>query len=617
MFPQKRAEWVFDALPPSGARRGGNPAEHAFKHDLSTFVREVVQNANDQAQARPRVVFRLCRFEGDALARFLEALDFASLRAHLEAGASTKSGVGLRRELEALTKRRALHVMYVEDHGTEGLTGDEAEGESHFRALCKDTLFSHKREESAGGSYGLGKSVLWIFSGLSTVLFDSTLMQCPDDRVNPRFIGRVELPSHSVSSGARKGDYAGSGWLGERKALERGVRAESVWGVDARAHASALGFRDRKDHEIGTSIAIVGFRDPTEDEEPSHERLVDRTRRAIVVNFWPAMLLPRRRLRAEVGFGDDLEVVSIDGTEAAPFLEAWMGRTAARERLEQPGDVVVRPIPFRVPAREDGGAPVEGTVDLIVRLESERHPRARVGEIAVFRGPGMVVKYWDRSRIALGMRPFHGVLACGIARDPLRPTPEDEAIEAFLRLAEPPSHDDFLSTQRLKETYRPGYKKALDDLKLCVDDVLRSLLFVAPDSGKKGPERLQRRFPIGKKGATDKRASAFRIHRLSATLGEDGWRFQGTVEPVVAGHAWHAEVRLAEVDERGERTDAIAVQSFDVDASAAVRIEDGAAIVEAGADLRRLAFRGHSAPSPYMGALEVEISGRIDASAQK
>ena len=186
--------WTFDALPPSGARRGGNPAEHAFRHDLSTFVREVVQNANDQAQARPRVVFRLHSLSGQPLVRFLDALDYSSLEPHLEAAARTHGGTGLRQALAVLRDRAELLVMFVEDYGTEGLTGDETEGDSHFRALCKDTLFSHKREATAGGSYGLGKSVLWIFSGLSIVLFDSTLMECPQGASNPRVVSSSTSP---------------------------------------------------------------------------------------------------------------------------------------------------------------------------------------------------------------------------------------------------------------------------------------------------------------------------------------------------------------------------------------------------------------------------------------
>lgn len=39
--PPELPRWVFDALPPSGQRRGGDPSEYAFTRTLDTFVREV------------------------------------------------------------------------------------------------------------------------------------------------------------------------------------------------------------------------------------------------------------------------------------------------------------------------------------------------------------------------------------------------------------------------------------------------------------------------------------------------------------------------------------------------------------------------------------------------
>lgn len=48
--------WLFDGLPPSGARRGGDPSEYVFRHDIESFVREVVQNANDQALGCRRTI---------------------------------------------------------------------------------------------------------------------------------------------------------------------------------------------------------------------------------------------------------------------------------------------------------------------------------------------------------------------------------------------------------------------------------------------------------------------------------------------------------------------------------------------------------------------------------
>ena len=608
----KPAKWIFDALPPSGARRGGNPAEHAFKHKLATFVREVVQNANDQAKLAPRINFRLQPLKGKALSSFLAALGMDDLRLHLDAVASAEHGVALRRGLTALDESQELLVMYIEDRGTEGLTGAESEGESHFRALCKDTLFSHKKASSAGGSYGLGKSVLWVFSSLSTVLFDSTLLILPAGVKNPRFIGRAEFPSHEVGDKA----LAGSGWFGtpsadEVQSRQQGQRAESVWGASAQTLGKALGFTPREDHDVGTSICIVGFRDPTEDEAQSVERLIERTKAAVVENFWPAMTFGKRPLRAGAGVGAKVTEIRVDAPEVQPFVAAWRGRDKAVQELDSAGDVVVQPIAFRVPPTRDGEPAVDGHVNLIVRLDDERKPHARASQVAYFRGPGMVLKYHDRKRLALGMRAFHALVACGVARDPADVRESDHAIEHFLRLAEPPSHDRWESTQRLKDNYSRGYAKALTDLSSDIDDALRSLLTRATKDGHEGPERLQKRFPIGKKGRVKKREMAFRIGDLHASLGEDGWQLAGVIEPVKPGHAWTATLEIAEVDEQGRRSDVIPLLNVKVSAGAECTIEDGVVTVEAVASTKRLTFEAMSGPSPCVGALEVQVAGQL------
>lgn len=62
-----KTNWVFDPTPPSGARTGGDVAEHAFTPDIEVFVREVLQNAKDQhvdSNEAVGVVFRLIKLEG-------------------------------------------------------------------------------------------------------------------------------------------------------------------------------------------------------------------------------------------------------------------------------------------------------------------------------------------------------------------------------------------------------------------------------------------------------------------------------------------------------------------------------------------------------------------------
>jgi hypothetical protein len=83
-----QATWIFDGVPPSGTRRGGNPSEHAFEHDLDTFVREVLQNSNDVIDTAPvEVDFAFFELQGDELSEFMDVLDWDQLKAHLGAAA--------------------------------------------------------------------------------------------------------------------------------------------------------------------------------------------------------------------------------------------------------------------------------------------------------------------------------------------------------------------------------------------------------------------------------------------------------------------------------------------------------------------------------------------------
>lgn len=45
-----------------------------------------------------------------------------------------------------------------------------------------------------------------------------------------------------------------------------------------------------------------------------------------------------------------------------------------------------------------------GHVKLCVRLADDTANDEQVGHVAMFRSPGMVVKYWNRRNIALGAR---------------------------------------------------------------------------------------------------------------------------------------------------------------------------------------------------------------------
>lgn len=652
--------WIFDALPPSGARRGGDPSEHAFRHDLATLVREVVQNANDQAVGWPAVRFELIALRDERLAGFQRAIGWDTLRPHLEGAARTKGGAALGEFLALLAETNELLLLRVEDRNTEGLTGAESEGESHFRALCKDTLYSHKTSEAAGGSYGLGKSVLWTFSGLSIVIFNSVLLAHLGDQRSPRLIGRAELPSHQAAAGGRRRWFTGSGWLGREVRLGAGGarRAESVWGEGAAALARAAHLAREDRH--GTSILIVGFRDPTSEQRDEIPRLVDRIRGAAVQYFWPAMVMDTRHLRISVGQEQTAEKSLVEPDRSvAPFVECYRKRHDTSAALERVGDIVSRTLSVELPRPRAGGKPTTAQVDLVVRLAAEGRREALRNHVALFRGPGMVVRYWDRSSLTIGMRPFHAIVVCGLARNPRHPTAEDEQLERFLRAAEPPGHDDWLATARLKQTYQRGYAKALKTLKDRVSAELRKLLVSQPTQGERGPERLQRRFPIGSRGGRPTEPSPFRFSGLSAQFADGCWQVRGQIEPVERGTPWHARLTLAELGDDGRPSEPVAIAALqlggpagasgrddsaggsggtgsggtgsggmgsnggdggDGQPAAEVQLSEGAAILRAPASTGTLSFRATSAPLSdfqlFPGELGVEISSELDPEAE-
>lgn len=609
--------WVFDELPPSGARRGGDPSSHAFRHDLETFVREVVQNANDQAVSWPEVRFGFVELRDAAYDQFCEAVAWPSLVPHLEGVAATPHGEALAGFLEATRAQRRLLLLRVEDRNTEGLTGAEASGESHFRSLAKDTLYSHKATEAAGGSYGLGKSVLWAFSGLSTVLFNSVLLTHLDGQRSPRLIGRVELPSHAVKDHSKMKWFSGSGWFGRPVRKGRGERAESVWADEAQAQAERLHLA--REDRPGTSIVIVGFRDPTSERQDQVDDLLARIGQATLRSFWPAMMMNMRRLKVRLAREGRDERVDVGAAGVVqPFVDAYRARDETVDELTQPGQVARRTIRIELPARRDGEGARYGHAELLVRLAPEGRSDALRGRVALVRGPGMVVRYWDRRRLATGMRGFHAVLLCGVACNPKAPTAEDLAMERFLRAAEPPGHDQWQSTPKLKQQYQRGYAKALKRLEDRVDAELRALLIARPTQGTEGPERLQRRFPLGKRGGKAPGDDApFRFRGMQARFEGTHWSFEGTIEPKRPRVPWRARLSLHALADDGTRLDTIAISAIDSTDEATLEVGDGIAAINAPASTRAVAFAGRSASRPEWkhrapGELGFDVTGTLD-----
>lgn len=594
-------EWYFSELDQKEARQGDIPTKHAFDADVETFVREVLQNANDAGPVNNdepvQVTFRFEHLEADnGLERFREAFRWEDqFRPHLEAAAEEEQDLSLRQFIENETED--LVLLTIEDHNTQGLSGAEDADESNYTALVRDMHRSNK-DETQGGSHGVGGTVLWAFSGISTVLFTS---QPVDERDGPppRFVGRSYLPDHVVEDNLHKG----YGWFGQPAPDRRG-RHVSVWGEKATAVSERLS-ADRPE-TIGTSLTVVGFREPGESQPTGDamEEMIERIQTAAVKNFWPA--IRRHQLEVYVEGPNDEDPRPADLTtvkSVKPFVEAYEHLYDEESSLGEPGGTANERLTFDFPDRSDGtSTPDEGDVSLAVRTAGPGD-EARRNQVAVFRGAGMVVQYVNMDDVAKYGSDFHAVLACGEARTELGADPSfvDGHVEHLLRAAEPAAHNKWTGTPRLKNQYSGRRVGTVKDLQGgLLRDKLRALVAESDDDEGERLESFERLFPVdaGGSGGGGGGGGVSTPGPLQRTLNEfvfkgDHWSCDVSLsveggeedDDGGAGDPWTARVWLTQLFESGgdgERLPIVDADLSDGSVNADVYVdEDGVLIVEA------------------------------------
>jgi len=585
--------WCFDPVPPSGARQGGDPAQFVFEPDISALVRETLQNSNDQlfeGGERVVVTFRSERFASKRLKKLREVFDLATLQSHLAsisvAHARFEGGLEML-ESECMTG------LWIEDRGTTGLVGDER-GSGNFAALCRDRLFSEKQTAESGGSFGLGKAVLWRFSLLSTVAFYSRIAEGPYAG-RERFIIKAALPFHALDD---ERQFSGDGWFGQLERVDRlaGDRAVSLWGDRARAAAVALGARAFRSDETGTSIFILGFGDPAADDAGETEAVETRLMQSARQSFWPA--LTRHRLAVTVGDS----TVSADGGSVESRLAAMLHAYDERADVDTLGDtrgVVVERIAVQLPARKDGAhGAVEAHADVIIQLAEENDDD--LGSLWCFRQPGMVIERRDLGKISLSARPFRAVLVCGEAlRDP---SLHAAALEQFLRTAEPPAHDRWVPTPRLKEVYKPGWKVALQRLFEAAEAAVRKHVVLRTETSDEGPELLRRLFKAGTVGG-GRSESEFHFRNLSAEVVDGAWHFSASILPnLPTDSAWHTVIDVEFCEERGRAREGGTLAYVEAD-GASCELFKGRAYIAAPPGTHGVEIRGRTDPATHPVAI--------------
>ena len=592
----KEYVWSFDPSSLHQRQRGGNPTGNAFldKASIDTLVRETLQNAYDQKAVHGdgpvEVTFGLHTLTGDSKDAFLSALNWSNdleptMWDVIETGQFDQEHKSKLRETLESVYSDPLWLLNVSDSGTNGLTGSDDEDAGNFKLLCINEMVTQKDNSNRGGSTGVGKSILTMFSGWSTLLYATRVPSEEAKRIEEisgqktywekyefplRIFGRVDFPSFSRSDGA---GYEGPGFFGLKTFSDHPVfqhlpRSSSCWGDDAEELAADLRLSRPESKGAGTSVVVVGFKEPMEVEEEStsllRSRIADDLGDAAGRWFWPAMDLESRPLNVRVDVFDNEKIIGSREVEVpedfVPFrsLSAASGDT---DVLQDRFNTVEQSIPFRVPRLKAGisanwpdGHPTTSSA-FTLKICLARPDDENRNKVALLRGrSGFVLDYRDiRARAE---RPYFAVLLGGLARGT---SEEDRVLEDFLWRAEPPAHDDWSAGRpELKDRYDRGATKAFSDLWTEIRRQIRQAIEGPVQAPPPGASRLSRLFRIRGPGGPPAGRPVFRSN-LSAVRDGDLWEFKGSVTgPGDPQKRWAFEVSVY-LDEEGRATGGTAI----------------------------------------------------------
>lgn len=159
-------------------------AINAFNSNvINSFVREMFQNSNDnrdktlpinsQTGKRPplRISINYKTFKQDQFPCFEEFIDI--FRRIKSAEANKQHVEFFKHGEKAMGLRTAIKFFVYEDFNTTGLSGNDDDPNSTFSSCVLSEGTSVKQDDTAGGSYGIGKNAIFGFSKLRTVFYSS------------------------------------------------------------------------------------------------------------------------------------------------------------------------------------------------------------------------------------------------------------------------------------------------------------------------------------------------------------------------------------------------------------------------------------------------------------
>lgn len=389
---------------------------------LTLALREAGQNIWD-ARIRtgerqpPRMLVRLRNLTPDQGRAF---------RGVLSVGDRRDSEPAARDELaKCLASTDPIRVLEICDFGTRGLEGstDPRSARANFVRFFFDIGSAHF-EGGDGGTYGYGRSSLYLAGAAQTIVVDSLLHECASRRLMACRIGHsYEKPS--IGGGISR--FTGRHFWGVRNGSD-GIGP--VEGVAARDLALTLGMPERSVGESGTTIMI-----PWPDI-----RVADSGRhiaQILLHNLWPKLVSKEGKLAMLIEVEEDGQEIEVPDPSTHPhyslFADALLVARTRREdvgasaiEVRRPSTVTTGHIAFATSQRERASS-----------SENELRPElifsSGVHHVALMRPSELVVRYMDFPLAGEAMA-WAGVFIC---------SDEPEVRTAFAA-SEPPAHDDWV-----------------------------------------------------------------------------------------------------------------------------------------------------------------------------
>jgi hypothetical protein len=389
---------------------------------LQTLVREAVQNSCDAAKNGngPRVLFRLRRLSPEQR-EIVRSCVLVGLPDHAETSDPVRD----------FLSDDAPWVLEICDFETSGLAGPTradvppAEGEHTDFVDFIRNVGSKRNTDLGGGTYGYGKSALYLASNCGLIVVDSETT-CNGHSARRLIAAQLGEAHDAVVEGEPR-RFTGRHWWG---CLDpSGTFVDPLEGEVACQLASLLGMPARASGETGTSIMIVA----PQFVENNVADVIGALQEALLWYFWPRMMrdVPAsRRLDARVELDGVLQ--PLPAPEDTPPLDLFCEAMTGIRR----NDAGVEKVESSRPAA------MLGRLNIVKGFRGDRVPLRSDGEslfpetsrhIAVMRPVELVVRYFEGDPLPQPEFEWAGVFV----------TSSEPEIERAFADSEPPAHDDW------------------------------------------------------------------------------------------------------------------------------------------------------------------------------